>query len=264
MNGLKIGRGRALALAVLAVGATLGGLAVAQVVPRTGYLGEAGADTTALLGPPPAPGSTRAEADRAIFRATRALKGTPRWGMAVADFDERRVISNMSCAIGVSVDPATMPRTLKLILKMAADVTRASYGPKKAYNRARPYMIDPGETCGVLPKAEDNYDYPSGHAAWGWATGLVFAEMLPERSDAILTRARAVGEGRVICGVHNYSSMVAGQTAASAIVMAEHRSPEFQADFAAAKEELRAVAAKAGAAPASCEAEATVLATPVW
>lgn len=264
MSGFRIGRGRAVLLAAVAAGTALGGLAMAQVVPRTGYLGEAGADTTALLGPPPAPGSARAEADRAIFRATRALKGTPRWDMAVADFDSRKVVGNMSCAVGVTVDPATTPKTFKLILNMAADVTRASYGPKKAYGRPRPYMVDPGETCGVLPKTEDNYDYPSGHAAWGWATGLVFAEMLPERSDAILTRARAVGEGRVICGVHNYSSIVAGQTAGTAIVMAEHRTPEFQADFAAAREELRAAAAKAGPPPASCEAEAKMLATPVW
>lgn len=261
--GFKVGRRGAVVLAAVTAGMVLGGLAVAQVAPRTGYLGDAEADATALLGPPPAPGSPRAEADRAIFRATRAMKGTPRWAMAQADFSSRAVVGNMSCAVGVRIDPAATPATMKLILRMAPDITRASYGPKKAYERPRPYMIDPGETCGPLPASENNYDYPSGHSAWGWAVALVLAEMLPERADAILVRGRAVGEGRVICGVHNYSSIVAGQTVAAAIVAAEHRSPEFQADFAAAKAEMEG-ALKASPVTEGCDAEAKMLATPAW
>lgn len=136
--GLKVGRGRALVLAAAAVGTALGGLAVAQVIPRSGYLGEAASLTTDLLGPPPAPGSPRAEADRAIFRATRAMKGSPRWAMAQADFNPRAVVGNMSCAIGVQIDPAAMPATMKLILHMAPDITRAVYTPKAFYGRARP------------------------------------------------------------------------------------------------------------------------------
>lgn len=261
--GLKVGRSHAVVLAAVAVGTALGGLAVAQTIPRSGYLGDAADRTIDLLGPPPAPGSPRAEADRAIYRATRAMKGTPRWTMAQADFNARAVVGNMSCAIGVRIDPATMPATMKLILHMAPDITRAVDAPKAASARPRPYKTDPGETCGALPASEDYADYPSGHAAWGWAVALVLAEMLPDRADAILVRGRAVGEGRAICGVHNYSSVVAGQTAGAAIVAAEHRSPEFQADLAAAKVELEA-ALKAHPLTDGCEAEAKVLATPVW
>lgn len=261
--GFKVGRGRAAVLAAVVAGTAVGGLAVAQVIPRSGYLGEAASLTIDLLGPAPAPGSPRAEADRAIFRATRALRGTPRWTMAQADFNPRAVVGNMSCAIGVRIDPATTPATMKLILHMAPDITRAVDAPKGASARPRPYKIDPGETCGPLPASEDYADYPSGHSAWGWAVALVLAEMLPERADAILVRGRAVGEGRAICGVHNYSSIVAGQTVGAAIVAAEHRSPAFQADLAAAREELQA-AVKAGPAPEGCEAEAKMLATPAW
>lgn len=242
---------------------TVGSFAVAQVIPKVGYLGQTGLDTTSLIGPPPAPGSVEADADRAIFRATRAMKGTPRWDMAVADFNERAIVGNMSCAIGVQINLATMPATTKLILHMAPDITRAVYGPKQSYGRPRPYMIDPGETCGALPTTEDNWDYPSGHAAWGWATGLVFAEMLPGRSVAILKRARAVGTGRAICGVHNASSADAGQLIGAAVVAAEHGSPEFRADLEAAKAELAAAVA-AGPAPTGCDAQAAALETPTW
>lgn len=249
--------------AVAVVAAAIGGLAVAQDIPRVGYLGQTGLNTTGLIGAPPAPGSVEAEADRAIFRATRAMKGSPRWDMAVADFNERMIVNNMSCAIGVQINLATMPATTKLILHMAPDVTRAVYGPKKAYLRPRPYKVDPGETCGALPETEDNWDYPSGHAAWGWAAGLVFAEMLPGRSVAILKRARAVGTGRAICGVHNASSVDAGQIIGAAVVAAEHGSPEFRADLEAAKAELAAAVA-AGPAPTGCEAQAAALETPAW
>ncbi len=261
--GFKVGRGRAAVLAAVVAGTAVGGLAVAQVIPRSGYLGEAASLTIDLLGPAPAPGSPRAEADRAIFRATRAMKGTPRWTMAQADFNPRAVVGNMSCAIGVQIDPATTPATMKLILHMAPDITRAVDAPKTASARARPYKVDPGETCGALPASEDFADYPSGHSAWGWAVALVLAEMLPERADAILVRGRAVGEGRAICGVHNYSSIVAGQTVGAAIVAAEHRSPAFQADLAAAKVELQA-AVKAAPLTDGCDAEAKMLATPAW
>ena len=222
----RVGRMKGAVLAAVVAGSALGGLAMAQGIPRAGYLGDAADRTIDLLGPPPAAGSPRAEADRAIFRATRAMKGTPRWTMAQADFNPRAVVGNMSCAIGVRIDPATLPATMKLILRMAPD-------------------------------------YPSGHSAWGWAVALVLAEMLPERADAILVRGRAVGEGRAICGVHNYSSIVAGQTVGAAIVAAEHRTPAFQADLAAAKAELQA-ALKAGPALEGCEAEAKMLATPAW
>lgn len=250
-----------LAAAVVAV--SMGGFAAAQIVPRAGYLGDDADRTITLLGPPPAVGSPRAEADRAIFKATRSLKGSPRWAMAQADFNERLIVPNMSCAIGTKMDLATMPATLQLILHMAPDITRAVNAPKQSWLRPRPYMVDAGETCGVLPTSEDNFDYPSGHSAWGWAVALVLAEMLPEHADAILVRGRAVGEGRAICGVHNYSSVVAGQSVAAAIVAAEHRKPEFQADFAAAKVELEA-ALKAHPLTEGCEAEAKMLATPAW
>lgn len=260
-TGIGLWRGAAIA-AVLA-GGVAGGVSIAQTIPRTGYLGEAASDTLTLAGSPPEKGSARDEADRAIYRATRALKGTPRWTMAQADFDERAVVGNLSCAAGVKLDLAKMPATMKLILGMAPDVLRGVNTPKQTHLRPRPYRVDPGETCGVLPASEDNYDYPSGHAAWGWAVGLVLAEILPERADAILVRARAVGEGRAICGVHNYSSVVAGQSIGAAIVAREHASAQFQTDLAAAKAEL-AAAAKAGPAPTGCEEEAKALATPAW
>ena len=59
-------------------------LALAQDAPAPlkGYLGGDTPDGVRLLAPPPAAGSGREADDQAIFNATRALKGDPRWSLA--------------------------------------------------------------------------------------------------------------------------------------------------------------------------------------
>lgn len=248
---------------VVLAGVVAVSLAVAQELPRHGYLGDAGPDTIAVLTPSPAPGSPQAEADRAIFRATRALKGTPRWAMAIRDVDERGVLSGMSCAVGVKLDMASLPRTASLMLHAAPDVIRAMERPKAFYHRPRPYLVDEGEIC-VARDAEldGSPDYPSGHATWGWTFGLILAEMAPDRSSQVLARARAFAESRMVCGVHSASAVDAGMINASAVVAALHGSPAFQTDLAAARAELDAYR-KAAPAAEGCDAEAAIVATRV-
>ena len=66
--------------------ASLGAVAGAQqALGPAGYLKSGAFDVLAIL--PPAPRSTdpRGVADRAIFKATRALQGSPRWALATND-----------------------------------------------------------------------------------------------------------------------------------------------------------------------------------
>jgi acid phosphatase (class A) len=108
-------------------------------------------------------------------------------------------------------------------------------------------------------------DYPSGHATWGWTVGLILAKAQPQRADAILARARAYGESRVVCGVHNASSVEAGRINAEGLVAALETAPDFRADLAAVRAELDAARA-AGPAPdkARCDAQAALLAQPPY
>lgn len=236
--------------------------AMAPVTRAPGYLGEAGPDTYAILPPAPKPGDPRDRADRAIYRATRAYEGDPRWAMAQNDANSAGIVKDLACAIGVELTPKTAPRTLALLAKVAPDASRATNRPKDIYQRPRPYLRDNGAIC--VPRDASlaaSPDYPSGHNTWGWTVGLILAELAPDRAAPILTRARAFGENRLVCGVHSLSAVEAGRDNAAILVSALHSTAQFRADMDAARAEVAAARA-AGPAPdpAACAKEAAMLA----
>ncbi len=256
-------RARISAIAGLALLIAAGAGAASAGLPWKGYLGAAGPDTVAILPPAPAAGSPVAEADRAIFLSTRSLQGTPRWDLAVNDLSERRIVSDLSCAVGVELREQDLPALRGLLLKMAPDVGRAVSRPKKVWGRPRPYLANEGPICTDRTAGlAHSPDYPSGHATWGWAVGLVMAELVPDRSGAILARSKAFGESRLVCGVHNASSVAAGRTNAEILVAALHTSPAFRADMDKARVELAGVIAD-GRPASNCAAEAAAMATPL-
>lgn len=257
-------RTRMMAAGLAAVASLAAGAASAQF-PFKGYLGDAVVDTTLAVPPAPPPGSPVAQADRAIFRATRALEGTPRWTLAIADADEKKSLYAMRCALGVEItNPMSAPKLAKLLLKVAPDLNNAVVKPKALYSRKRPFLVDPGNICVAHSDGLDNsFDYPSGHASWGWALGLILAELAPDRAPQIMQRARSFGESRVVCGVHNASSVAAARDNGASVIAALHALPEFREDMAAAREELAELRTKAKP-PEGCEAEAALLAVPAW
>lgn len=246
-----------------ATGVLAAGPALAQF-PFKGYLGEATPDTTTVVAPPPGPGSPQDQADRAIFLATRQLEGGPRWAMAIADNDSRAMGKTFACSLGAEIGFMSTPKIGKILIKVAPDLTAAVDRPKLHYQRKRPYFVDEGKICIARDKEIDgSFDYPSGHASWGWAVGLILAELAPDRAAQILQRARAFGESRVVCGVHSASAVEAGRLNGTAVVTALHGSADFRADMDAARGELAALRAK-GKPVDGCEAEAAVLAAPAW
>jgi acid phosphatase (class A) len=228
------------------------------------YMSDSAApDMVRVLPAAPAPDSPENHADQQIFGQTRALEGTPRWSLAASDSDEHAILEDMSCAAGVQLSEDTAPRLAHLIERMKADVERGVNAPKSYYLRPRPFFSLPGNIC-VARKENASGDYPSGHATWGWSVGLILAELDPDRATEILIRARAFGESRVVCGVHNATAIAASQTVASSVVATLHAQPEFRADLEAARAEMAQLRAHAGPAPAACAAEAEMTARTPW
>ncbi|MFN3511831.1 MAG: acid phosphatase [Phenylobacterium sp.] len=253
-----------------AAGLTLAGAALAQTAPvlPTGYLGaERWPDAARILPPAPQIGSVREAQDQAVFRATRSLQGQPRWSLAEADVPTLppAMLKTFACAVGADLTPDNAPRLTNLLSRVGLDVGRQVASVKDVFQRKRPYLIEDGPIC--VAKSEDlaaSPDYPSGHASWGWAIGLILTELAPDRATEILTRARAYGESRVVCGVHSPSAVEAGRTNGAAMVAALRADPQFRLDLDAARAEVEAARRTAGAPAPHCAAEAELLATPAW
>ncbi len=251
--------------AVGIAGLVLAGCATLGAETSGPYLAKGAYDARKVLPPPPAPGSAAAEQDRATFLATRELKGGPRWTLARQDADKATLVPAFGCALGVTPNRQATPRLTALLRRARLDARAAITAPKRLYDRKRPYQTQGGPICVRSGRIQAlTSDYPSGHATWGWTVGLILAKAQPDRADAILARARAYGESRVVCGVHNASSVEAGRVNAAALVEALSASPAFAADVAAVGRELD-VARAAGPAPdpARCAAETAVLAQPL-
>lgn len=230
-----------------------------------GYLAPGSFDLVGVLPAAPRKGDARYVADRAIFKQTRALKGTPRWVLATNDVSYRQsdVMRDFSCAAGVALTPDNAPRTAALLTRLGRDLSAASRSSKDYFKRERPFLIDRGPTCQPPAELVGSYDYPSGHAMFGWAEASVLAELIPDRATALLARGRAYGESRIVCGVHNASAVEAGRTGAAATLAAVSASVAFQAEMAGAREELAALRASAPVQGGQCEAEMKLVAQPV-
>ena len=247
--------------------AALSASALALAQARSGYLPSGTIDIIRVLPPAPLQGEARYENDRAIFKATRRWVGTSRWELATADVNTKPDYMGraFSCAVGINLTPATAPKTFALIAKAGVDTNTQSGAAKDFFKRQRPYLIDQGKTCQDPAELAKSFDYPSGHTTWGWTWGSLLTELAPDRATQIMARARAYGESRIVCGVHNYSAVEGGRMTSASVLNAVHAQPAFQADRAAAKAEIATLRADPAAAkPTGCEAEAALVAQSIW
>jgi acid phosphatase (class A) len=257
----------------------MAGLALAQPAANTtpappapitlpsGYLTPEGTpDGFTFLPPAPVAGTELYEQDRRIFRETRRLSGSDRWRLAQTDNNAGidGMMEHFGCALGLRLTSAQAPRLAALMRRVSRDHSRITNTAKEHFARRRPYFIDEGEICiGSNASTDTSFDYPSGHASWGWEWAVVLAEIAPDRATPLFVRARAFGESRVVCGVHNASTLDASRATALALMAALHASPEFRADLEAARAEVSALRGQSAAPePAVCQAESALTAQP--
>jgi len=219
-----------------------------------GYLAADDIDGEAVMGPPPAMDSIRGQADRQTYLETRKLAGSARWAQAIQDNDlwNGGAVVRYSCALGETLGPRTTPVTYRLLQRVELDVRTVGTPPKNHFNRTRPPIGDERPIC--VPREDwmkTNASYPSGHAMTGWAWALILGELQPARLGPLMQAGDAIGESRVICGVHYRSDVEAGRKLGATLVARLHADPGFRHDLAAAKAELKRSHA---AAPANCPA----------
>jgi acid phosphatase (class A) len=213
-------------------------------------------DSLALLPKPPAEGSAAAAADLAAYRATQALRDTPRWALAAADDNLKfpKAADTFACALGLPISQQATPHLNMVLRRTLADAGLSTYAAKDSYQRQRPFAALQQGSCAPASEAALAKDgsYPSGHAALGWGWALLLA-------DALLQRGHAFGQSRVICGLHWQSDVDSGRLMGAAVIARLHADPSFSAQAAQARAEIEASRAKGATAPLNCAAEAPAL-----
>jgi len=220
-------------------------------------------DSLRLLAPPPVAGSAAQQADDAAYQSTLRLVGSARWQLAARDAVLKfpAAADVFSCTLGTTISEKQTPHLYTLLRRSYVDAGLATYTAKDRYARVRPFLISKLPTCTPAEEASLAKDgaYPSGHAALGWAWGLLLAEMVPEKAQAVLERANAFGQSRQICGVHWLSDIAAGQVVGSAAEARLHADPVFKAQFALAQAELQASMGRGTNEGLDCNAESAAL-----
>jgi acid phosphatase (class A) len=230
-----------------------------------GYLDpKAVPNSVVLIPPPPAPDSAAFAHDEEVARSTFPLRNTPRFELAVSDYDLKvtSLVNTFSCAINAQITEANAPYLYTVLRRSFTDIGVSTSAAKDYYNRLRPFQVN-HEPMGV-PEAraflEKNHSYPSGHTAIGWGFALILTEIAPERANELLARGRAFGESRNIVNHHWFSDVVWGRFMGAGTVARLHADPTFRADMDAARAELAAIRAQGLTSTRDCKAEAAALA----
>ena len=258
---------RWLGAVVLALSVALAAPSLAQQPERTprpldehpqGYLQGDEITYLAYLAAPPAEGSAEDALDLAAVKTLQSEATDARWQQAQTD--GLYLYPQFETAFGGPIDREHAPHLVHLLNEALRDVSLPTTAGKGYFARPRPYQrLKLARVCleaggpGLLvpPDPTDRNSYPSGHAANGWTTALILAQVAPDNAAAILARADDYALSRIICGHHFPTDVQASRMLAAAIVSREATVPAFQRDLACAKAEHAGEPSAACAPPAS-------------
>lgn len=184
--------------------------------------------------------------DFSQFLWGKLQRNTPRGEQAVEDakLDIDHVLANFSPAMGVVLSRATTPTLAHLLAGLVN--CEATTTAKKQYKRVRPFVLfdEPSLTPDDEEYLRTDGSYPSGHAAFGWATALLLTEINPDRQNELLKYGYEFGQSRVICGVHFQSDVDAGRLMGAAMLARLHADKDFCKKLEKAKKEVAKIAKK--------------------
>ena len=188
-----------------------------------------------LLCPPPLPDSPEQAADlnevRAVYHAATSND------MAAAYSEKKFSIFTFTPFVGDFFQSNNLPKTAAFFARVQQDAETVTDLGKDYFHRPRPYTVDPNLANGKLEKS---FSYPSGHSTESMVIALVLADLIPDKHDALIAKARSIGWHRVEIARHYMTDIYAGRTLAQAIVREMKTNADFQKDFAEAQAEIAA------------------------
>jgi len=158
--------------------------------------------------------------------------------VAAARADRKTRVGKFYAALGLGVNPPSLPKLERLAERVEDDVRIYVRAAKEHSRRLRPYEIEPRlQPC--IDDVRGDLSFPSGHAAYGWSMAYLLSALVPERSTELEARAEEFAHQRMLCGVHFRSDLDAGRLAAQRLLAQMQQDPEFRVEAAAAAAEVR-------------------------
>lgn len=197
-------------------------------------------DFRTLLPAPPPADSVQAAADLDTVLQVQASR--TREEIDWAKIVEKDDIFLNHTVVGAWLDPLRLPIAAAFFRTLTNDLKAVDAASKVPFNRSRPYQLDSRvKPCVSLPTSSS---YPSGSALQALVWAELLAELLPEKREALITRAHRAAWGRVIGGVHFPTDIEAGRRLVGPFLMACRSNPEFVARFQAVRQEFASVTKK--------------------
>ena len=195
-------------------------------------------DPALVLPPPPDDASAQHLAEVAELRAMDAAR-TPEMLAAARHDSDTKNASVFAGAVGRGFDLARLPATARLMQDVRVAEKDAADRAKAHFRRNRPWVAAPDlHHCGKDDDA-DWSSYPSGHTTMGYAMAAVLARLDPAQAPAIMARAQAYGQSRIVCEVHYRSDVTAGEVLGLVVADRLMQKTPFRVHYAAALAELK-------------------------
>jgi len=183
-------------------------------------------DVWSTFPPKPALGSPIDQADLLI---TLSLQNSRTEDQKKEALDDKNYSIRLVTDVIAPDFETTYPNTFKVLANADIDAYFITAKLKKTNGRWRPFVQHP-----VLVKplfTAGDFSYPSGHSSGTELQARILGKLFPTRSDALLTRARQVADGRVVAGVHYASDTEAGIALGDLLFTQLETKPEFENDL---------------------------------
>jgi acid phosphatase (class A) len=193
-----------------------------------------------LLPPPPEDGSAAQRLDLAEVQRAYRERSPERYAQAKWD-DTHESPELFAATLGPAFNLAKLPETAKLLAVVDNEQSVSANIAKRYFLRNRPWAMDTSMVaCDYKAGANPKTSYPSGHATLSYSVGGVLAELMPEKAQVILARAKDYAYSREVCGAHYPSDVEASHVLGSAVALQLLANPKLAPMIAAARTELRA------------------------